>query len=178
MELIVGLAIMIMIATAVTPVVFSSIDRARVNSAVAALGGISEALDSFETDVDEHPLTLAQLVTPITTAQTDVCGSPYEAGTGKGGVDSWVGPYLDRAVPTTGIPIGIGVAQNTLTRVGATNKAGDIVITIPNVSIDDAESLDLELDGKDGRTGGSVRWPDPGSAVTVTVSYYKPTRRC
>ena len=51
-ELIVALAIISMIAAAVTPVLFSSLDRARVTTAVAALTGISDAIDVLE---DEAP---------------------------------------------------------------------------------------------------------------------------
>ena len=177
-ELIVALAIMSMIAAAVTPVLFSSLDRARVTTAVAALTGISDAIDAFEEHVKEHPGTLAQLVEPIATAQENICGNHYKTGQGKGGTAEWLGPYMDRAVPATGIPIGVGRAENQLEREGTSYKGGYLVVNVTGVTLDDVSALDLEVDGQDGRLGGSIRWAEPGAATTLTVQYYKPSPRC
>ena len=177
-ELIVALAIMSMIAAAVTPVIFSTLDKARISTAAAALTGISDAIDAFEDNVKEHPGTLAQLVEPIAVSQRNVCGNDYKTGQGKGGTDEWLGPYMDRAVPTTGIPIGVGRAENQLVRQGESNKAGYLVVNVTGVSVDDLSALDLDLDGLDGPQSGSVRWDDPGTASTVTLHYYKPSPRC
>lgn len=176
-ELIVGLAIMIMIATAVTPVVLDSLDDARVSTAVSSLTALSDALDAFEEDVKEHPGALRQLAEPIEASQLNVCDLEYRSGPGKGGTEEWEGPYLDRSVPATGLPVGVGTALDEITRAGDRTRGGYMIVTIVEVSPDDAVALDGELDGGDGGSGGAIRWAAMGSG-SMTIEYYKPSPRC
>lgn len=180
-ELIVGLAIMVTIATAVTPVLLSSLDRARVDSAVGALQGFGDAIDAFEADVKEHPGYLHQLVVDIRAddpSDGNICGNTYKVGTGKGGTDTWLGPYLDRLIPANGrVPVGIGLAHDELERLGSRNRAGELRIQVDEVTVEDAEALDLHVDGQDGPNGGSIRWADLGTGY-VTLYYHKPSPRC
>lgn len=178
-ELIVALAIMLMLATIVTPVLLSALDKARIDTAKGSLQGFSDAIDAFENDVKEHPGYLHQLVNDIDhepSATDNLCGIPYKNGTGKGGTATWNGPYLDRVIPGNGVvPVGVGVANDQLTRSGDTNRSGELHVTVNQVSLEDAQALDVQIDGQDGSSQGAIRWTGPGP---VTMQYVKPSPRC
>lgn len=178
-ELIVALAIMLMLATVVAPVLLSALDKARIDTAKGSLQGFSDAIDAFEDDVKEHPGYLHQLtknISHLPDSTDNLCGIPYKNGTGKGGTATWNGPYLDRVIPGNGlIPVGVGVAQDQLSRAGTTNKSGELRITVNQVSEEDARKLDDQIDGQDGGTRGTIRWSGTG---TVTMLYVKPSPRC
>lgn len=177
-ELIVGLAIMVMIASVVSPVLFSSLDRARIDTAKGTLQGFSDAIDEFEQDVKEHPGTLTQLGTQISSSQLNLCDISYKVGQGKGGDATWNGPYLSRELPDNGyVPVGIGRAVNDLTRVGDKTREGLLVVTIVDATPEDAVLLDSQLDGGDGDDGGTIRWQVLANG-TATVQYVKPSPRC
>jgi prepilin-type N-terminal cleavage/methylation domain-containing protein len=176
-ELIVGLAIMLMIATVVTPLVAGAADRARVDAGKATLQGLAAAIGAFEDDVKEHPGYLHQLVREIEPAETNACGLGYKRGQGKGGTDTWEGPYIDRELPSSGkLPVGIGSADDELVRVGDHTRSGDLFIVVRDVSPEDAEALDADLDAGDGPLGGTVRWTADGASVVLR--YAIPAPRC
>lgn len=181
-ELIVGIAILLMLATVVTPVLFGALDKARIDTATSSFRGFSDAIDAFEDDVKEHPGYLHQLTTEISaspSASDNICGNAYKEGTGKGGTATWNGPYLDRTLPGNGrIPVGVGVALDQLQRSGDQNRAGELIVTITEVSGDDARALDVQIDGQDGSTQGAIRWTETAPGAPVTVQYVKPSPRC
>jgi prepilin-type N-terminal cleavage/methylation domain-containing protein len=176
-ELIVGLAIMLMVATVVTPIVAGAADRARIDTSKATLEGLAAAIGDFEDDVKEHPGSLHQLQRELQPGESNACGLTYRNGPGKGGTDTWDGPYINRELPSSGqLPLGIGTADDELVRVGEKTRSGDLFIVVRGVTPEDAEALDAEVDAGDGAAGGTIRWTPAGSQVVL--QYAIPAPRC
>lgn len=178
-ELLVGLAIMVMIATVVAPVMLSSLDRARQEQGAAALTNLATAIGEFEEDVHEWPRSLTQLSEPITTSDVNSCGRVYQ----PGDVSQWGGPYVDRLLAPTGLPVFIGTAQNQLVRDPASQTKGGnwgvLRLVVQSVTPDDAAAVDREIDGAESSTSGTIQWTTPPDAQGfVTLSYVIPARGC
>lgn len=174
-ELIVGLAIMLMMAAVVAPVSISALDRARIDRAAKVLENFADGIGAFKTDVKEWPGQLSQLSDPITTSQANLCGRYYN------GIEAarWLGPYVNRVIPSTGVLVGIGTAENQLTQDPRGTPTDNLIkITIPSVSEGDAILLNEVVDGDNSSSGGTVHWTAPDSRGLVTTYYYVPATRC
>ena len=170
-EMIVGLAIMVIVAATITPALLGVVDKERRDAALTSLTGISDAVAAFRADVNEYPGLLTQLTTPIG-SEPDLCGANYSGGE----QGDWEGPYLNRVVPPTGLPIGIGRARNQLTRFPNTNNPSHMILTVDSVVIEDALALNrrLDADGDDG-TANAVRWTMLSAADgLVTLGFWGP----
>lgn len=174
-EIVVALAIMVMMAVVVAPNLLSVLDRARVDKAQASLENLSTALVEFKDDVKENPGTLSQLSELIKTSDRNSCGSTYS----PGDVNKWDGPYTNRMIPETGVPVGIGTAQNDLIRDPPSANWSTLQMEVPLVTETDAVDLNARVDGDASSTGGTVRWttpPDPNGKVTLY--YVTPIKGC
>lgn len=168
-EVLVALAVMVTLAAVIVPGVVQILDRARVDRGYESLNAISAAVLAFRTDVGHSPAALTQLSEPITGAMSSSCGVSYGQ---KGGqaAKAWAGPYLNRIVPTTGLPVGIGTAENALNQVGAT-----LQVTVNGVLEADALALDTRVDGGDGAGAGGVQW---SGTDFVTLLWVMPAPAC
>lgn len=172
-EILIGLMIVVVLATVVTPNVVGLLDSARVDRAVASFEGFGDAVEEFEADVNRYPSSLIQLVEPISTGQVDACGRSFP----KGQADKWSGPYLGRLVPADGIPVAIG-------SVGAPIDAVDdgggesLRLSAPQVTYEDAAELDRRVDGSESPSSGTVRYTAPDTQGLVTLFYHLPIRTC
>jgi prepilin-type N-terminal cleavage/methylation domain-containing protein len=175
-ELIVGLAIMVMIASVVAPAVLSTLDATRVSTAASALADLQKSIEAFADTVNDYPQSLAQLTTPITGAQTNLCATANYTTTGTTNeVTSWAnqGPFSTRIVGTAGAYIGIGRAKNLLARLPAAgNLPTSVIIQVDSVSVDDGYRLGLKLDGDTLSGGGFVQWTGAPNADGLLVLNY------
>ena len=165
-EVLVALAIMVVLGALVVPSIVANVDRARIDAAEESLEGIADAVNLFADRVDEYPGTVTQLVVPITTGDADICGDTYN----NGEVNRWAGPYLNRSVPSAGLPISIGTVQNAFTTLADPSGIDYLRPGVDSVLTEDAEALDRRVDGGDGASGGTIRWSDIGGGFTTT--YY------
>ena len=172
-EILVALAIMAVLGALIVPTIFSSVDRARADGAVESLEAIGDAVALFADRVNEYPATLTQLVEPITAGDTDICGAAYTGGE----QNRWDGPYLDRAISATGVPLGVGTAANALGVVSHPSGIDYLAVQVDPVLEEDAEALDHRIDDGDGATAGALRWTAPASGF-VTASYLIPFPDC
>ncbi|HET9426208.1 MAG TPA: PKD domain-containing protein, partial [Gemmatimonadaceae bacterium] len=167
------LVVALLIASAV--VLRSSVsvgDRKRLDVARTFFGNITTATSGiplFEADIGDPPGRLSDLSFPITTARFDLCGKSYTAGD----VGSWSGRYAEREYPATGIPVGVGIASDTLgyEEVGGTPRA---VVIIRSTPLQDAMRLDAAVDtlaGASGNAAGLVRWNTPDASGLVTLRW-------
>lgn len=174
-EVLVGLAIMVVIATVVTPNLVAVMDKARLDRAIASLENFSDAVDRFERDVNSYPANLAQLSAPISTADSDLCGASYP----EGHVQKWAGPYLNRVVPSTGVPVAIGTVLTDLSRVDdGHGNSGLLQFTIPRVTEEDAVAVNRRVDGDDSSAANAIRWTAPDGEGLVTLTFVKPVKGC
>lgn len=184
-EQLVALALILIIGAAAVPQVIASVDRARVDRAAASLKGLADATTAFNRDVKRHnaltpfPGKLTHLTSAIpsgTAGETDVCGTTYDAGE----AERWQGPYLDRVIPATGLPIGIGTIENQLIATPSVNGGSLLTFVVVGATIEDALALNGRVDGNEGAgaaTEGTVRWLDHGDG-TVTLHYLRPVPSC
>lgn len=174
-ELIVGLAIVVMLAAVVTPAITATIDRERVNQGADMLAGLSLAMGSFYTDINDNPSRLSHLTSPITTAQVNSCGNAYD----NGDVIQWLGPYYRARVipPNTGLPVFVGRARDLLSRTPSGPQPGVLGIMVDGAREEDVLALDRKIDGEDGATGGTIRWV-PATEGLYLLMYYTPVTGC
>jgi hypothetical protein len=131
----------------------------------------------FVADIGDPPGRLSDLSLPITTAGFDLCAKSYT----NGDVASWSGRYAVREFPATGIPVGVGIASDTLLYEEVSNVARAVVL-VRSVPEQEAVRLDLRVDtlaGAAGSTAGVVRWNTPDASGLVTVRWSTPlTKKC
>jgi type II secretory pathway pseudopilin PulG len=170
MEIMVAVVIIALMAAVIAPNVIGALDRARISAANKTLQGLAQGIREFHADVGEYPGELTQLSAPITTGLDNSCGANYNAGE----VNLWRGPYVDRTLSATGVPLGIGTASNALFRVSAD------VLALPgiNVHVDDILALDALADGGDGAAAGSIAWIASGVPNIVIMGYLVPINGC
>lgn len=180
-EVAVAVVVVVLLAAAVSPGVVRTLDRERVETATYELQKLADGLHTMRSDNQDWPGRISHLVIPITETQRNVCGDFYN----NGRVNNWDGPYFDRVVPATGLPIGIGVARDSMSRVppSATGRGGsqiaDVILVIEQVSEEDAVELNRLLDGDDSSTAGAVRWSVVDATTGMTeVQYVRPIKGC
>lgn len=166
-ELLVVLAVLVILAAVIVPHAVRSADRARIEAAATSLANVSSAIKNFGDDVQELPGDLRHLVEPLIAGQRDCTGAVYSA-TER---NRWAGPYLDRLVPATGLPVAIGTALLPIVPDTATGRAR---IEVANVLEEDAIALDQLVDGDGSRSSGTVRWTTPDPRGMVTLYYQTP----
>lgn len=180
-ELIVGLAIVVMIAAVVTPAMTGSLDRTRVAEAAAMLEGLAATFSEFHDDVGDYPGRLRHLgALGIETTEPNSCGSSYP----NGHVRKWEGPYYqERNLDGTAVPVFIGTAQDALVRIpgtvsGSAGNAGLLGILVTGVREQDVLALDREVDGGAGSSSGTIQWDAPDAEGTVVMRYLIPISGC
>jgi len=194
-EIIVATAILAILGSVVisTGFVVSSGDQERYQTAADTLSKLAQAIagneptnaqSSFKWVVQKYPRQLSQLTTPITTAETDICGAPYSAAL----TARWAEPFWPTEFRSTGTILVRGfTAQNDLGTfpeanlgyrngtTGAFQAApsgvgfrtdGAISIRMTSVTQADAEGLDASVDGTVDGSAGTVRY-SPSNPTSV-----------
>ncbi len=162
-EVLVALAIMVVLGALIVPTIIATVDRSRVEGAEDSLEAIGDAIDLFSDQVNEYPASLSQLVIPITGTDTDICGDTYNGGE----QNRWSGPYLDRALSGSGVPVGVGTAAITFTVLADPSGIDYLRVEVQDVLLEDAQALDLRIDDSDGQNAGALRWAAAGDYVTA-----------
>jgi len=186
-EVLVGMAILLVLASIALPTLSASLDRARVEAAAAQLVAVRDALykpgggsSAFFQVVGANAGRLSELATPIVannasyaTGTDNSCGGAFSTKQ----ANNWdnAGPYvnfnIDRAA---GMSTAIGVAADSLTRIPNNANPGVLLINFLNtVSESDALLLDAVVDAGDGSLGGTVRWLPPVDGM-VRLAYRVP----
>ncbi len=176
-EIVVVIAVLLILAAAVTPSLIGSLERSRAAGAVDQLQDIIDAMSEMRKDQQDWPGRVSHMATPITTSDKNVCGNNYTSGR----VNNWAGPYLDRAVPSSGLPLAIGTMKDSTYRSEISGQDALLTLEVVNVSQEDALAVNASVDSDGdvaGRTIGTVRWSVPSAEGLVTMYYYRPIRGC
>lgn len=173
MEVLVAIVIILILTAALAPTLLGVLDRKRVESARESLDALVTAMTEMRADNQDWPGKLSHLATPITTADRNICGSTYSAGK----VGNWGGPYVARVVQSTGFPIAIGTARDSLVRELISGNDAYLKIQVDSVAQEDATELDKLYDN-DGSAGGTVRWSASSGSGLVTLFFLRPIRGC
>lgn len=170
-EILVVLAIGIVLAVAVVPTVIGAVEQSRVEESAKSFRSLGEAIGSMWQDMEQYPALLSDLSGPL--GATDLCGTAFTAA-------NWTGPYLNRSVPATGLPLPIGTANNTLTYTEQPQPNPTeylLEITVEDAAIEDARALQAEVDDDDDATAGAIRWGTETDGL-VDLSYVRPVQPC
>ncbi|MGI9077559.1 MAG: type II secretion system protein [Gemmatimonadaceae bacterium] len=188
LEVLVSLVILAVIGAAI----FSSTnpekedDQARTQAVATKLTELREAIagfeptqtaSSFHQTTGVYPSRLSHLTAPIAMTQNNSCGAPYTGNLPGTNVASWVGPYYSFEMKTAGTLLGQGfmtqdlmVRTPTVAGVYPAIQPGTLAIRFPSVAIDDANALELLIDGTVNTAAGHVRFTPSGTAP-VQVDY-------
>lgn len=169
-EILVALAIGIVLAAAVLPSFIGGVDRSRVAETAESLQGIATAMSAMYDDVGRYPGQLSHLTAGITAGEVDGCGGQYDAAA----TASWAGPYLNRTVPASGLPLPIGVARDALTF--DAGPPAVLRIHVDDVTERDALELNRRMDSDDDPATGGVRWGAVSGSGLTELIYARPVR--
>lgn len=176
-EIVVAIAIMAILGAIVVPSVGSYLDRKRVEDSAATLDSLRVAIGRFRTATTDYPGRLSHLTKRITTSDRTACNTAANTIVNYASQTGWDnnGPFWDRSIPRTGVPLQIGTVRDSMHRTSTSVLPGAMVMTIPNVSIEDARELNLLEDGpldadqaNGSNTTGTVQFTLPSTSSTVT----------
>jgi prepilin-type N-terminal cleavage/methylation domain-containing protein len=173
MESIVTVAILVVIAAVMLPVLSAGGASDRLNEAESELKGLTDAVAAFFHDVTEWPGDVGDLVNPIGGGDQDVCGRGYSGGERNG----WAGPYLTVAIPAGGLDVGIGTVRSDFIRLVEAPYTL-LGIVVDNVEVGDAVALDEMVDADGDPNAGTIRWTTPPVGGQVTLTWYIPITPC
>lgn len=179
-ELIVALAVLLILAAVALPQLTGYLDQKRIEETAEQLAMVRDALyktgaPAFFQTVGSNAGRLSELTNPLIATDLDSCQStftPPERTSWENG-----GPFLNFMIEkTVGMATPIGLADDLLTRIpaGGGGPTGSVRIDwTNNVSLEDAQSLDLHVDGVAGWNSGTVQWtPQAGIDGVVTLHYF------
>jgi type II secretory pathway pseudopilin PulG len=179
---VVAAALIVSIIAAVTvPVVLDALDRKRVSDTYTLLQELQIGVANTQgtgfmntvrtgaavTTSSTVPGLLSELSAQIATTDLNSCAATFNNTTAT---NSWPtnGPYIDRVVGTQGIASPIGQIQNTLVRtVNPPTTPAFLQIRINNVDPNDADKLDLLVDGVANTAQGTIRYTTASGVSTV-----------
>jgi prepilin-type N-terminal cleavage/methylation domain-containing protein len=198
-EVVVSIAILAVLAAVVIPNGTRYLYDSRLRADAALLDSINIARNDFFKAIIKYPGRMSMLARQIHGNGFNAGDSTSCNGT-NGGTISWIGvadsshwngglpptapahagPYFGRPIPSTGLQLSIGVAQDKLVRTSSNSVIGWQNIVIPAVSYADAIALDKIVDGDDLQgpnrtdTAGTLRWATTpsGPRDTVTLRWY------
>ena len=176
-ELLVVMAILAVLAGILMPELFRRVTESRGAALATDLRTVGTAAAEFRKDVGRYPSLLTQLVAPITTADTDLCGVTYPAVFAA----RWRGPYLDRPLDANGIAAEAATIPNQLLRFPATVTPPDffgvLVVLAADADSVVAAHVETTFDRTINFADGAIRWA-PTTAGFGTLAYIIPIRGC
>lgn len=178
------IAVMITLATVVTPGLVGVLEFERVDRAARELAIHERSLTNFHAHVSRRPQTLGQLTRQIVSTDRNSCGGTYTNQQLKNDGSVWQGPYMTRVMPSHGdLRLDIGIVKDTLVRnppvANNNNHAGELAIKVMYVQSNEAEALDRRVDGGAvNQTAGKIRWGAADADGFVTVEYTMAVTGC
>lgn len=176
METMISIAVLVTVAAVVVPNLNDALSQMRIDASRSSLIGLEEAVAAFREDINRYPGTLAQLSRPLDVADQDLEGSAFPPGLAS----KWSGPYIQRVVPLTGLPISIGLLENRLYCVHE-NGFPQLAFRIHGVRFSDALPLNDLLDGELDVSGlnapyyvnstGRLRWAAAPGQKEITLEF-------
>ena len=168
-EVLVALAILAILAAILLPSVVRQVGAGTAGGLIGDLRGLSDGVTAFRQDLRRYPRELYHLSTAPGGTDRDACGQLLPD------PGRWKGPYVDRAIPRTGIETRAGVVSDTLRRVPPTLALGQVATLFIDVrEVDSVVAAEVErtFDGEPlDYNGGAVLWAagsQPGRAGTLS----------
>jgi hypothetical protein len=158
-----------------------------VNASIVVLKELGVAIYRFDSATNRFPRRVSHLHTPITSTETNICGTVYDTKGKNDEVGAWQshargGPFYRYPTAQTGFPIPIGIVSDTFVRSPTTaanvdQSYGVIQIVVRSVSDDDVTETNLLIDRDGNSAGGAVRWTSTGGGLN-TMTWNIPIGGC
>ncbi len=176
-EVVVGLAILALIAAVVLVAVSGRIQDSRSAAVAQTLSTMSDGIIQYRADVRRYPKNLRYLSTQPTFGVTDLCNQAVPSSF----VSLWKGPYTTSVLLASGLAIQEMVVQDALELDPAgpytVTTNGAIVIVTQNVDSTIARELETRFDGNADWAAGTIRFTHLASGQG-TLRYAVPVRGC
>lgn len=178
-EVVVGLAILLILAAVAVPSLNGFLDQKSVESAATRLTTVADALvgsSGFFKAMGRNAARLSNLSEVITRdVDWDSCHAVF---TKDKDVTNWngSGPFVNFVIaPSTGLVTPIGNARDTITRIPFSASTGNLRLNfLDGVELRYAQLLDSYVDGGNGNTSGTIQWDTPAVNGVVTMYYFIP----
>lgn len=169
-EILIGVVIIALIASAVIPAAYRRIGDSYVNTLSNDLSTIGQAVNTYHDHVGMWPSTITQLITAPSPGALNICGNQMAAAD----TARWLGPYLSLTFPTgtTAVTVDQMTVSNTLTR-STSPSPTTIQITVASVDATTDATLEAQFDGTNvDNTTGIIRYSG------TTLTYNLPITGC
>lgn len=170
-EMLVGLAIIAILAAVLYPSVAGQIRAGQSTAYANQMDNLRQAIANYRQNVQRYPGALSELTTAPTAADVDACGTVLGANSAF-----WRGPYINQAI-SGNLPLGEAIVLNVLTRIPAAgvNAPGLLQITVAGVNQTNATDLEAQFDGNANFASGTIQWTAAG---IDTLKFLIPIRGC
>lgn len=166
-EVLVTIAIVAVLAGVLLPALFNQMSRGDTGRLASDMNSLRTGVETFGTDTHRLPRNIGQLISAISSTDTDIRGETF----GQSVSDRWKGPYVNRDIIGA---TGGGTFQNTF----VTNVTGDnggqylaaIVSGLTNSAFEEIDKIfDEGVTSLSGTSSsGVVRYAVSGTATSTT----------
>jgi prepilin-type N-terminal cleavage/methylation domain-containing protein len=159
-EVLVGLAIVAILAAVLYPAIGSQLRRGQSAALGNQIGNLRDAIAAYRQNVGRYPRTLSQLSNALGASATDACANTMPPPVRN----AWRGPYLTQAV-SGDIVVGDATVKDTLVRSPATDAGtapGTLIIRFINVDSLIAFDVEKNFDPAIDYASGSILWSSAG----------------
>lgn len=156
-EILVALILIALLLGAVVPAVLNQVTKGDTNRILEDLDAVTTGMQTFRMDVKRWPGDLEDLISAVSTTDTDIDADPYT----QGMVNKWDGAYLD-GVSLDGnnalVTGAEGTIQNDFDVGGAfkLNNEDYITITVNGLPLSQVAAVDVAVDGAVNSSTGRV----------------------
>jgi prepilin-type N-terminal cleavage/methylation domain-containing protein len=177
-ELLIGLAILLLLGAVLLPQLVGRVRQGSAAAVAASLDAAVQGIHTFRQDVGRYPADLSLLSAMPASGARDACDGLIPPGF----YERWRGPYLQRTVTASGIPIGSSTLAPALRRDPAAASpaapAGLLLLDVAGVDSVVAAELERRFDPDYHLGAGTIRWVSaPGTGQGV-LTYALPVRGC
>src|SRR5688500_13836473 len=177
LEVVVGLAILALIAAVVLSAVGGRIQDSRAAVVAQTLSTMSDGIVQYRADVRRYSKNLRYLSTAPTAGVTDLCNQTVPSSF----LSLWKGPYTRSVILPSGMALQEMVVSDTVeldpTGPYSVTTNGAIVIVTRDVDSTIARELETRFDGNADWAGGTIRFTHLASGKG-TLRYAIPVRGC
>jgi prepilin-type N-terminal cleavage/methylation domain-containing protein len=162
-EILVALAIMATLAAVLFPSLSGKIRDSRTAALMQSFQSFAQGIAEFKKGTTRYPGSLTLLTIAPTASSLDICGNVMSTTPSS----LWRGPYMNRTMLSTGLPMGDAIIEPGLRRVVSGTEIY-IMIDAAGVESGTAGDLEAQLDASIDYTTGTIRAQTGGISATTT----------
>jgi prepilin-type N-terminal cleavage/methylation domain-containing protein len=174
-EILVAMAIIALLLAVIIPTVTRRIRDGQGSAIARTVDALREGLLEYRADVRRYPSHLRYLSAAPGSA-TDICGQTVPANF----LTNWKGPYVNRAIGTTGLKLDDVLVLDSIVRTPTTFTAtttGELSIRVQDVDSSVARRIESDHDVSADFAAGTIRWTNVSNGVGI-MQLVIPARGC